>query len=380
MSGGEYNRVGRHVGSVLFAASCLTVIAVINAVLTPVAVLIAFASQTSAQDGIDGRSAAWLVGMLVLGWTLAGILLGLAALLRVSCLIARCAAPVRATEDHGDSALAGRDPDAESWIAESPTDAAGQRRTGRNLLAAVREIRDLILAAPLDGEDGQERIRAAHQRQMAADIIDAINQREIGHARSMLDNARAIFGQTSTLEKLSTRLDETARRCEPLDYARTRRLVDEAALEGRWTQAEAAVRALYFDHPEVPRCRKLWEDFRRARLHAYIEEVAGNRHWAEAQAAAEEFIARFPDTPEAASLRNQLDTLRHNAGVEVRKRCERRVQELTSDGHYAEAARVARYLIQQYPDSPQAAALKPRLADFEKRAAEARADTVEAQA
>ncbi|RJP35698.1 MAG: hypothetical protein C4547_09220 [Phycisphaerales bacterium] len=369
---GDNNRFERRMGGVMFAASCLTVIGVIDAVLTPAAVLIALASQTSAPAGLDAGGAARLIAILGLGWSLAGLMIALAALLRVGCAIGRGLSAGGGTRDQTDEAARPAEWEADAWTAGGPPEAAGRRRTGRELLAAVREIRDLILAAPLDGEDGQERIRAAHQRQMAAEIIDAVNQRQIGHARSMLDNARAIFGQTPTLEKLAARLDETARRCEPLDYARTRRLVDEAALEGRWVQAEAAVRALYFDHPEVPRCRKLWEDFRRVRLHAYIEEVAGLRHWAEAQAAAEEFIARFPDTPEAASLREQLDTLRHNAGVEIRKRCERRVQELIADGHYAEAARVARYLIQQYPDSPQAAALKPRLADFESRAAQRR--------
>ena len=355
----------------MFVSASQLTLGVINVVLTPITVLLLLAWRSGSDGAIDGAFAGMLVSILVAGWTLAGLLLGLAALLRYAHVLARCGTDLADGLSTGDSQMNEREPGAaQAWYGPgdgSLASSSSHRQGERELLHVVGEIRDLLLALPQDRDEAEKRIRNARQRQVAARIVDAINMRQIGRARDMLADARAAYGQTPTVEKLSIKLDEAARRNEPLDYARTKRLVDEAALEDRWAQAENAVRALYFDHPDVPRCHKLWDDFRRARLYAYIQDVSGRRYWVEALAAAEEFLARFPDSPEAQSLRDQMETVQHNAEVEQRKHYESRVHELISVGHFGEALRVARHLIETYPDSPQARALKPRLAELEKR-------------
>ena len=238
----------------------------------------------------------------------------------------------------------------------------------KHLLALLREIRDLIVLEPEESEGTRKRIRANLQRQSAEEVVDAINLRMLAKARTLLRDAQARFGSTLTLERLDERIEAAAVQREPLDYARTKRFVEEAIASGRWSLAERHVHALYRNHPQSARCRRLWDDTRRARLHARVQNCATEHHWDEALAGAKEFLERFPGSVEADALHAKLETLEANAEIQQRRQYETRFKELIRTHRYTEALRLARRVIGQFPKSPQAAALRPQISMLEKRA------------
>ena len=123
------------------------------------------------------------------------------------------------------------------------------------------------------------------------------------------------------------------------------------------------------DHPESTRCRQLWDDTRRAHLYAHIQKCAEQHHWTEALAAAEEFLGRFPESREAQALRRQMDTLRTNAEILQRRQYEKRFKDFIGAEHYAEALQIARHVVEQFPNSPQAQALRDQIPLLERRVA-----------
>ena len=237
----------------------------------------------------------------------------------------------------------------------------------KSMLALLREIRDLTVLSPSEREETGRRIAATQQRFAAETIIDAINLRQIARAKSLLAEASAAYGSTATFDKLADKIDQAAMRNEPLDYTRTRRLVEEAIAEGDFSLAEQYAHAAHRDHGDSQRCRTLWDSARRARLHAHVQESADHHHWSEAVAAAEEFLERFPDGPEAEGLRGQIETLRRNAEIAERKRYENRFKELISLRNYGEALRIARLVVERFPGSPQALALRDQVPVLEQK-------------
>lgn len=218
-----------------------------------------------------------------------------------------------------------------------------------------------------------DRIRANQQRRAAEAVIDAINARRLGVARVLLEDAQAILGDSDRFDRLQERIEMAAARFEPLDFARTRRAVQGAIRDGRWASAESCVRALFRDHPESQRCKLLWEDTRRARLYAQIEESIASHNWDEALSAAEEFRMRFPESFEAETLAAQMETLKHNAETLRRRQYEQRFQELVASKHFAEALRLAKYVVEQYPESPQASVLRKHVPLLQSRLSHATA-------
>jgi hypothetical protein len=226
---------------------------------------------------------------------------------------------------------------------------------------------ELALLDPEEREPARRRMLANVQRRAAERVIDAVNARQLGQARLMLRHAEACYSDTPTLEKLKEKVERAAARNEALDYSRSKRLVEEAISEGRWSFAERYAHVLTFDHPGSTRCRQLRDDTRRARLHAHIQQSAEQHNWAEALAAAEEFLERFPDSTEAEPLRQQVGTLRVNAEIHQRKQYETKFKELLRTHQYADALRLARLVVDRFPDSPQALALRDQIPLLERR-------------
>jgi outer membrane protein assembly factor BamD (BamD/ComL family) len=111
----------------------------------------------------------------------------------------------------------------------------------------------------------------------------------------------------------------------------------------------------------------------RARLMAQAQECVNKRDWAAAVQHAHSLIQRFPRTPEAQALRMQLPTLRENAEIKERQQMEAEIRELVHQQRFDNAVRAARQLVEQYPHSPQAEVLRQQLPKLEEKAAAARA-------
>ncbi|HNQ24703.1 MAG TPA: hypothetical protein PKK06_16600 [Phycisphaerae bacterium] len=354
----------------LFIPALLRVLGAVVLLLAPLTLLVLLAWRASGETPIDALFAGLLMIGLIVGITLGGLLLGVGAALHGMAVRTQALADLE-----NEAPAPTLSPAYSSDLPAGMAPALGHAHNGvllaiqqlaDRLVPVVAELQELQMTPTAERTETIERIRAGRQRRLGEQIVEAINLRQIGRARALLDDARTLFGNTPTLDKLADKIDEAATRNEPLDFARARVLVESAMHAGRWAVAEHHAQVLWRDHPHSARCRKLWDETRRARLYAHIQDSAHQHQWLEALAAAEEFIARFPDGFEADALGRQMATLRSNAEIQTRRQYENRFKELVTGKHYLEALRLAQFVIAQYPDSPQAGALRTQVPILER--------------
>ncbi len=371
MTSRRRNKFDRRHSGPLFITALLASLGVIDLIATPVGVLIVLGLRVNYEEPVDVTFVALLAGAFVAGVALGGLLLGLAALLRYGHALARARDPDFA--DRHDTDLAegyhAQEGTAAHRLFEADPSAHPHGDAAARASWHLADAPDLAVLDPEEREPARERILANLQRRAAEQVIDAINARMLGRARLLLRDAEAYFPAAPTLEKLKERVEQAATRNEALDYARTKRLVAEAVSDGQWGLAERHAHALTFDHPDSSRCRQLWDNTRRARLRSHIQRCAELHHWAEALAASEEFLERFPEGAEAEALREQVDTLRANVEIQQRKQYESRFKELLQTHQYVDALRIAKRVVDRFPESPQAHALRDQIPLLEKRAA-----------
>ena len=346
-----------------FLTAALQALGLIDLIVTLVGLLAVLSWRVHEEQPLTVTFIAVLVGALVAGVTLGGLLIGAAAALRYGHALASSLLEANRNVGYGG----GGSGHGMHFLAEDQP--AGSVSTeAEQMVALLTDIRDLQLLPAAEREAAQARFHARAQRRAAEDVIDAINNRQLGKARTLLQEAETAYGAAPTLERLREKINEAAKRNEALDFVRARRLVEDAIGEGQWALAEQYAHTLYFDHPDSARGRQLWQSTRRARLYAHIQKSAEQHHWAEAAAAAEEFVERFPDSRETQALRQQLSTLRTNAEILQRKQYEAKFKELIGTQQYDEALRIAKHVVEHYPESPQAQALRDQIPVLEKRA------------
>ncbi len=362
--------IDRQYGGTLFVTELVHILGLVAVAGTPVGVASVLAYALNRGETVSASFLALLAAGLIGGWSLAGILMGISALLRYHHAAVRSqqhASPIWGGSGVSGEPVSGGPGGSGRSMDDAASIAHPQEVVSREVIAMLREMRDLNVLPEAERAVVAERLRANQKRRAAEAVVSAINLRQISRARELLHDAEVVYGSTPTFDKLQDKIAEADARNEPLDYQRARRLVEESIGEGSWSRAEQYAHAAYSEHPESTRCRKLWEETRRARLHTHVQDRAAASNWQEALAAAEEFIERFPDSNEADALRAQLPTLRANVEISTRKHYENRFKELVSGRQYPEALRIARHVIEHFPGSPQAAALQQQIPALERR-------------
>jgi hypothetical protein len=166
---------------------------------------------------------------------------------------------------------------------------------------------------------------------------------------------------------------------ESHDIDAAQRQIEDLASLGAWDRVAEVLNELLQRHPESAKANELAQKIRtqrnkavaeqRARLMAQAQDATNAREWKKALHLATTVCQRFPRSPEAQALRMQLPTLQENAEIQIRQHMESEIRDLIKEQRYDEALRIAHELLQQYPDSPQAAVLREQLPRLEERAA-----------
>ena len=78
-------------------------------------------------------------------------------------------------------------------------------------------------------------------------------------------------------------------------------------------------------------------------------------------AAARVFVERFPGCEESEALLMEIPTLKANAEIDARQFLEAKIMDCARHGRYIEAVDLAKKVIAQFPESPQAEALRKQL-------------------
>ncbi len=357
-------RFSRQFGGPLLVTALVQILGVCALVATALGVLWRLWVNVSAGHPVSADFALGLVGILVLGATGGGLLLGLAALLRyLEGLIRSLQSLDRERRHLGEGAF-------DEMQAAGDSSAPGATPTRillADMLAALEEMRDISLLPESDRQEVSQRMVAQQQQRLNIQIRAAIEDHRLRGARQLLDHGIARFGATPDLDLLSKDIDALDASTEPLDYARALAKAEEFIRTGEWGAAERITKAQATGHPQSQRSRQLCETTSRGRRYALIQEYTTKRSWTEALAAAEEFVATYPNTLETKGLNSQLGTLRSNAEIQRRKQYETLIHDHIKKRRFGDAIRLARTVIDNFPSSPQAQALKKQIPLLERK-------------
>jgi tetratricopeptide (TPR) repeat protein len=307
-----------------------------------------------------------------LGWLLAGI---------VACVL--CGAAVLLI--HLQRSLLNQSRSMDQRLATMAEQAFNQANAGNAKheadpqLAEVRcllaDIREIML---LPDAQRQARFRSMMQaefQQRLAITQQFIVAREFHRARAELASLADRFGTTEEIRKTQEQLSNAMFSALGEDIETATRKVSDLMTMGRWEHAEQYARELTEKYPDAPDPRKLLERVQeeravfdrrhRQRMHDEIQQFVNQRRWREAAGATELFIQTFPTGVDSDVLRQQLDTLKANAEIEIRQQLERHIKEYVTGKDYWAALELARRIIAEYPFSPQANVLRMQLPKLE---------------
>lgn len=305
--------------------------------------------------------------------TAIGLIVGGVALWGVSELL-------RTLEDGRDAGTPARSDGDSGRVVESRGGDAGlPMHTVDELAVLLREVRDISL---LDGE--QRKLRLELQGRAALDMLrrevpTLLREHNWIEARHRVQDARARFPMIRDFGEMEQQIEQMRSQVENADMDAAERQINDLIQLGAWDRVAEVVTELLKRHPDSQSVIELSQKIRtqrnsaeieqRGRLMAQAQEAKNKRDWKTALTLANMIVQRYPKSPEAQGLRMQLPTLRENAEIQTRQALEQQYREAVGGHRYADALRIASEVIDQYPNSPQAEALRGQLGKLRDAAA-----------
>lgn len=248
----------------------------------------------------------------------------------------------------------------------------------QELVNLMREVRDLSMLSESQRAARLELQAANLAEELEAAVPALLREHNWVEARRRVREARVRFPQLSRWDSLEIQIERVRSQVEARDIESAARQVNDLATLGAWARASEVVHDLLSRHPDAPGARQLAKRVRsereraeaeqRARLLARAQDAASRRDWAEALSTANAILERYPSSPEAEALRQQIHVLRENAEIQARQRMEQEFRELIRLHRYDEALELARRVVHEYPDSPQSIALRTQIPRLEQMA------------
>jgi outer membrane protein assembly factor BamD (BamD/ComL family) len=247
------------------------------------------------------------------------------------------------------------------------------------LVGLMREVRDISL---LSEAERSARLRAQADelsRRLEREVPELLREHKWYDAFKRVRTARDRFPTVPVWDELERQILAVRSRVESHDIEAATRQIEELVSLNAWDRASDVMRDLLERHPKAQGAQELGRRLRlqrekaeaemRAKLMTQAQEYSNRRDWGNALTTARTIVERFPNSPEAEALRSQLRILEANAEVRERQRMEAGIRDLLARQRYEEAVRQARALIARYPHSPQAAVLHDQLPRLEEKAA-----------
>ncbi len=248
----------------------------------------------------------------------------------------------------------------------------------QQLLTMVDDLRDSMLLTP---EERKEKRRFVFDRDLfeARNAVqNAADKGDFAQARELADALCRRYPNNSDAEAIIEYVEDARNQHEAEDVRSITRQVNDLMSISAWERARQLAQRLLESHPDSVEARQLWVKLEREqrlfdleqqrRMGAEIQRFVNNRRWEEALAGARIFVRRFPHSEDAEVMRMQIPTLEANAEIETRQRIEAQIMEYAKHGRYIEAASLARKIVEEYPDSPQAQVLRAQLGRLEELA------------
>lgn len=243
----------------------------------------------------------------------------------------------------------------------------------------LREVRDISL---LSEEQRRMRLEAQGRAALKAlqrEVPQLLREHNWIEARRRVQEARERFPSFPEWDELENRIEQMRNQVEQHDIESAERQIRDLVNLGAWDRVADVVKELLERHPESEKAQALAQRVRTERQQAEsgqrtqmmerLRELVKQREWEQAEQLATQIIERFPSSPEAQALRMDLPMLRANAEIKLRQRLEQQFRELYRQRRFDEALHIARTVVDRYPHSPQAKALREQLPKLEELAA-----------
>ncbi len=246
------------------------------------------------------------------------------------------------------------------------------------VLDILMDIRDNSLLSVEERREKQTRVAEEDFHEAGLQIHPLIEKGEFAKARQITDAILRKYPHDDRTSELSAQVERAREQQESDDVVSCEKQVNDLISISAWGRARELAQQLQRRHPDsaearrlllrIERDHRLFEEEQRRRMNAEVQRLVTRRRWEEALAAARTFIERFPGCEESEAVRMQLPTLEANAEIEQRQRVEGRIMEYVKHGRYMEAVSLSRQVIEEFPDSPQAEALRAQLPRLEELA------------
>jgi tetratricopeptide (TPR) repeat protein len=246
------------------------------------------------------------------------------------------------------------------------------------ILPLLQEIRDSMLLTPKQRREEWVRLIEAETSEARTQVHSLIAKGDFAQAGELAQKLLHKHPKEAWTEELVVEVDRAREQHESEDVNSFTRQVEDLISISAWERARQLVQQLIDRHPDAAEARQLLlrvEKQHRAfqieqmrRMNAEIQRYANQRKWEEALTAAKTFLVRFPHSEDAETLKMQIPTLEANTQIEVRQRLEAEIMECARQGRYIEAAQLARKIVENYPESPQAQVLRSQLDRLEELA------------
>ncbi len=271
----------------------------------------------------------------------------------------------------GDSITSAGDSDLDDTHATPPA-------SWNELLIVLEDIRDNSLLSRNERAEKQQRIADEAIHDATARIRELTAEGEYGRTREIAEAISRKFPNDERVSEMVEEVEQSREKHEDEDVRACTKQVNDLISISAWGRARELAHQLQQRHPNSVDARRLllrierehseFENEQRRRMSAEVQRFVSRRRWEEALAVAKTFIERFPGCEESEAMRMELHTLEGNAEIETRQRLEARIMEYARNGRYIEAVDLARRVIEEYPDSPQAEALRSQLERLEELA------------
>jgi len=249
----------------------------------------------------------------------------------------------------------------------------------RQVRELLEEIRDYSLMSPEQKQERWERLLAQRQNDLAETVQDLIRQKRFVDALHELDRFEELYGRDEETTTLRRKYDAARRTAERRDLAEALDAYATLKAGREWDKAMALAEDLLTTYPQSLEIREWIGQIRRdreqvtaehrAKLLTEVQNLTSSREWRKALAVTRVLLDQYPQSAEASAVRPRLETMEHNAQVETRQELEEEIKELVKNRKFAEALELAHQVISNYPDSPQAEALRGQLPRLRRRVA-----------
>ncbi|MFA5865956.1 MAG: hypothetical protein WC975_14885 [Phycisphaerae bacterium] len=239
----------------------------------------------------------------------------------------------------------------------------------------LQEINENTLLDETSRRQKYEFLAHQERKRIFNDIDRLVQDREWAQAKVLLEGMLTKYPANPEVLGYINRIEDLRKRAFNEELIQTRKIITDLVAISAWDKSIRQAESLMEKHPDMPAAKELMLHVRAERnkfredqikrMYADIQRSIGKKRWNDALQIGRQLTDKYPDSVEAEALREQLKTLETNAEIERRQELEEQIKDLVRRRNFIQALELARYVIEHYPTSPQATALRGQIDKLE---------------